>query len=162
MKNVVITINTLANLDMDDLGLMLTAYERYGSCSRDDLIEMLANEMTVDESIISEYCEYLSENDRYDDMPMQWAEVEDYINSLSPVDVFNLGSFSNFSYGDDYYRFNGYGNLESINSYSLTKEIAEDTDFCRWYVENYILNELDDDEIDAIIEHCNDLLRQGF
>ena len=154
------TTNTKTNISA--LALMLTAYERYGTVDRDDFIRLLADELTVDESMISEYCEYLSDNDDYDNMPMSWDEVEDYINSLSPVDAFNLGQFSNFSYGDDYYRFNGYGNIESINTYSLVKEIAEDTDFCRWYVENYILDDYDEEDIDAIITEANDLIRQGY
>ena len=73
------------------------------------------------------------------------------------------------SWGDDYIRFNGYGNLESLNEYDALKEIEdyiveifehEDT----W--DDYIEDEEDDDEEDGedgeyVCPQCGHVFEQG-
>ena len=49
-----VNVNSITALDTNDLALLLTAYERFGSLSVDDLVEMLSDELTIDTSIISD------------------------------------------------------------------------------------------------------------
>lgn len=48
-----------------------------------------------------------------DDYIMNWESVEDLIESLSGMDAFNLGAYSTINWSDEFFRFDGYGNLES-------------------------------------------------
>lgn len=85
---------------------------------------------------IREYMEY---NNEYDSLPMSWEEVEEYISTLSPIDAFRAGQFTdrNFYMSDDYFCFNGYGNLKSYSSLLLYFREEVDVDgFVEWYNEN--------------------------
>lgn len=58
-------------------------------------------------------CEELN----YDDSRIyDWTLIEDYIENMKPMDAFQLGKNSDFSWSDDYFRFDGYGNLESTSN----------------------------------------------
>jgi len=49
--------------DTKSLGLLLTQYEKYGTCGENELRELILDEeIELDESMIGEYNEYLIEN----------------------------------------------------------------------------------------------------
>ena len=45
-----------------------------------------------------------------------WDELECELENMKPVDAFRLALFSTINWSDDYYRYDGYGNLESTSS----------------------------------------------
>ena len=47
---------------------------------------------------------------------MDWDMVEEDLDNMSGFDAFRLGKFSSVNWSDDYFRYNGYGNLESTCS----------------------------------------------
>ena len=71
---------------------------------------------------------------------LQWLDFyyndEDTINELfsSPAEALRSAYFGNYDYNQPYFRFNGYGNIETLDEYELRKEEKE-------YI-NDIINEL--------------------
>ena len=144
-----------------NVALLMTQYEKYGTVGRDEYIQYyIDEELTVDADMIASYNEYLIENSYYDDVFMTWDELEDYLKDMPPLDIFKLSHNSDFTWDDDYFNFNGYGNLRGYEEYEVVKKIEDDRDFLTWYVENNI--DLDDDEIDQAIEDANKLIEEGY
>lgn len=156
MKNTV-NVNSITALDTNDLAYMLTAYERFGALSEADLVEMLSDELEVTDDMIADYNEYLLDN--YPDNYV-YSDLGEMLEGVDPVEAARMVYFGNVkSWGDDYFRFNGYGNIESLSAYELKKEIAADTDF----LENYIReNVLDDLDVEEIITAANELVKEGY
>ena len=146
---------------MNNTALMLTQYERYGSVGRDEYIENYINEeLTVDISMLSYYNEFLCENKRYDDEFMTWDELEEYLTGMAPLEIFKLAHNSDFTWNDDYFNFNGYGNIRGYEEYDVVKVMDDDDEFKRWYVENYV--DLDEEEIEETVNEANKLIAQGY
>lgn len=144
---------------MKDYPLLLTAYEKYGSVDLDDYIDMyIDEEVYIGESDISDYNEYLSENGY--DIFMDWDLLEDELRYMDPIDAVKRTYFGNFNFGDDYFQYNGYGNIDSYSSYQVIDEMSKDKEFLRWYVEKYDL--IDEDEAEEIIEKCNEMIKEGY
>ena len=141
--------------------LMLTQYERYGSVGRDEYIENYINEeLKIDISMLSNYNEFLYENKRYDDEFMTWDELEEYLTGMAPLEIFKLAHNSDFTWNDDYFSFNGYGNIVGYDEYQVVKKMDDDDEFKRWYVENYV--DLDEEEIEETVNEANKLIAQGY
>ena len=152
-----VNVNSITVMSTEDLALLLTAYERFGSLTESDLVEMLCDEFEITEDIISDYNEYLSnhypDNYVYDDL-------DTMLEGVDPVTAAKMIYFGNVkNWCDDYFRFNGYGNIESLSAYELKKEIAADTDFLENYVRENILDDLD---VNAIIANANQLVKEGY
>ena len=146
---------------MKNTGMMLTQYERYGSVGMDEYIQYIIDEeLEVDAGMICYYNEYLYNNNRYDDEFMNWDELEEYLTEMKPLEVFKLAVNSDFNWNDDYFNFNGYGNLRGYEEYEVVKKMEEDKDFLKWYVENYI--DIDEDEANKAIEEANRLIEEGY
>jgi hypothetical protein len=45
-----------------------------------------------------------------------------------PMEAVRAAHYGNYDYNDDYVRFNGYGNLESLSEYDLEKEMEDSID----------------------------------
>lgn len=91
------------------------------------------------------YKEYLSENtDEAEEIAQQYWEnnsydevfdgyaLEDYLSGLDPEEAFRAGVFASgyrddreFNYNADHFRFNGYGNIESIEDYDYDDIIMD-------------------------------------
>ena len=101
-----------------------------------ELKELFENtKMFVDTSMIvnSEY-EYIQ-----DDFWFETEEIDEILYGKKPGEIINLTICGNFNLNDDYFKFDGYGNLESFN------------DLYDFY-ETYFY-----DLIDTIIENIEDL-----
>lgn len=145
----------------NNTALMLTQYERFGSVGRDEYIENYINEeLTVDISMLSNYNEFLYENKRYDDEFMTWDELEEYLTGMAPLEIFKLAHNSDFTWNDDYFSFNGYGNIVGYDEYEVVKKMDDDNEFKCWYVENYV--DLDEEEIEETVNEANKLIAQGY
>ena len=95
-------------------------------------------EFDFDEMVNEHGVEFLSEV-YPDSMPILMDEIDEYLNGKSPMEIIRL-SFHGTRYGyahdsfnpsDDYFSFNGYGNLVSIP-----------------YLEDYLANEIDESEFE--------------
>lgn len=146
----------------NNLSILLTAYETYGSVSMDEFIEMFIDEeLEIDgDNMLSDYNEYLSEKNYYDDCIYSMNDFDEIMSGYEPWEIARSCFYGDFKPCDDYFRFNGYGNLESLDSWEVEKEIKEDRDFLRWYIEKNDL--IDEDEAEEIINEANELIEKGW
>lgn len=146
---------------MKNVGMMLTQYERFGNVGMDEYIQYyIDEELEVDISMLNDYNEYLSKNRYYDDEFMTWDDLEDYLRDMNPLDIFKLGVNSDFNWNQDYFNFNGYGNLRGFEEYEVVKKMEDDKDFLKWYIEK---NELiDKEEAEEAIKEANKLIQEGY
>lgn len=89
-----------------------------------------------DHEKISLWNEYCSENCS-DDQIFEFDDdfFETFFSGKTPMDMFRLGCFSSVSWSDEYIKFNGYGNLESMNEYEAVNSIDEAV-LIEWLIEN--------------------------
>lgn len=83
------------------------------------------NDLSTNEKV-SIYNEYQLEHGDPDDMLNSFDE--DFFNTYfegKPMDAVRAAYFGEIHWDDEYIRFNGYGNLESVSSFSVD-EIIED------------------------------------
>lgn len=108
------------------------------------------------EELIREYGEeYLQESDYYDRCPIPMDEFEQFTN-YTPLEAitrafygyrwlrFERDEYEAFNPNDEYFTFNGYGNLVSISEYDYEvymKSEIDETDFIEWCVEQGYLDE---------------------
>jgi hypothetical protein len=60
---------------------------------------------------------------------------EMFFDGKNPMEVFRLGTFSTINWSDEYIKFNGYGNLESMSEYEAINSIDEAA-LITWMLEN--------------------------
>lgn len=89
-----------------------------------------------DDEKISLWNEYCSENN-FDDTIHCFEDdfFETFFSGSEPMELFRLGCFSQISWSDNYIKFNGYGNLESMNDYEAVNSIDEAV-LVEWLIEN--------------------------
>lgn len=154
---------TMENISAEarELGYLATQYEKYGSVDEEEIIEAYIDEkVEVNISMLGDYNNYLANDNRYDDEIMDWDELEDYLRDMPPLDAFKLAHNSDFTWNDNYFTWNGYGNLVGMEEYAVIDKIKEDRDFLKWYVtENELI---DDDTMKEAINYCNHLLKEGY
>ena len=145
---------------------MLTQYEKYGGAGMDELKEYAAAEC-LDDEIVTVWMinEYLDDCNMMDDYIYSFDEFNDIMCGAEPLEILRMSYFGKINWNDDYFRFNGYGNIESVNDYTIQDEY--ETDVKRWMIENekYIENTPAADVLenaDVIIETCNNLISNGF
>ena len=149
MKNVIA-------MTTSELALLLTAYESCGSVGYHEFVKMLCDEITVDDEMLSEYMSYLAENG----YEYYYSDLDEMLCGMNPTEVAKAVYFGDIkSWNDDYFYFNGYGNIASISEYELKKQCANDNDFMQWYITE---NMLDDFDVDEIVSECNELVKEGY
>ncbi len=82
-------------------------------------------------------------------------EFDDYMGSFSPSDLANRIFYGDFNPNDDYFRFNAYGNLESLNEWEMENEIINySAEIAEAYFKLYEDGHMDpwNDEIIEILE----------
>ena len=142
---------------MNTDALLLTAYERTGSVGMDEFIECFIDEdVEVTESMIGDFNEYLSDN--YEEC--FYNDLSEILEGLSPVTVAAKTFYGDFSFGKDFHRFNGNGNVDSFWTYQVINIMKADKDFLKWYVLSY--NLFDFHEAESIIFEANVMISQGF
>ena len=114
---------------------IMTDLEYYRLCKRTDPTytaynaykEYLSENVGEAEDIAREYWD----NNNYDSEVFDWDTLVSYFDGMEPEDIFRLGAFAT-GYGDDdfnysapYFRFNGYGNIESVESYDYEDLIMD-------------------------------------
>lgn len=147
--------------DIKANAILLTQYERVGSVGMEEIKELWADEYFEPADYIGEYNEYLAENS-YDGY-YSFGELDELLQGYSPIDIIRMWHFGsdNNSFTDEYFTFNGYGNIETCSEYQIIQEIKEDADFYSWLVDNNYI-EIDEEEAQEIIEEANELIKQGY
>ena len=147
--------------DIKANAILLTQYERVGSVNMEEVKELYHDEYFEPADYIGEYNEYLSEQG-YDGY-FQFDELDELLQGYSPVEIIRMWNFgdSNNSFIDDWFTFNGYGNIKTCSEYQIIQEIKEDPDFYNWLLENNYI-EIDEEEAAEIIEEANNLIKQGY
>lgn len=89
-----------------------------------------------DSEKINLWNEYCSENN-FDDTIHTFDDdfFDTFFSGSEPMELFRLGCFSQISWSDEYIKFNGYGNLESMNEFEAVNSIDEDV-LIEWLIEN--------------------------
>lgn len=152
-------------LDYKNIGYMATQYEgsmSYADCVKQAIIdEVIYTDLDGEGvgTVVEGFNLYCLDRCYYNDIWRTFDEIMDMIDNMTPEQAFRLGSVSEFSYTDDYYRFNGYGNIESANEVTVKKEILQDGDFLDWCYErqNY-----DQKEIDKCVDELRHCLALGY
>ena len=93
-------------------------------------------ENKTDSEKIGLWNEYCSENN-FDDTIHIFEDdfFETFFSGSEPMEMFRLGCFSTIVWSDEYIKFNGYGNLESLSEYQAVNSIDE-TVLIEWLIEN--------------------------
>ena len=143
---------------MKNYAILLTAYEKYGKVGEYEYLKMFMDEEifpSVD--MISDYNEYLI-NKGYE--PFE-DDLEMMLQGLDVIEIVRCTQYGHhFNMMDDYFQFNGYGNIESFDEWKVLDEMQQDTDFLAWYIDEN--NLIDWDEAEEVINEANELIRKGF
>ena len=112
---------------------------------REKLIDCI-NSMGVDEKIAlhNSYCDAAN---CMDDCIYTMDEMEEILDGVDTWKLVDMMKHGNFDFNDDFWSFNGYGNLDSYDAWELPI-YAED-------IADYILSEKDglgNDEIQSILD----------
>ena len=146
--------------DIKTNAILLTQYERVGSVGMEEIKELYQDEYFEPEDYISEYNEYLSEmgHDGY----FQFDELDELLEGYSPIEIIRMWHFGgDNSFIDEWFTFDGYGNIKTCSEYQIIQEIKEDANFYNWLVDNNYI-EIDEEEAAEIINEANELIKQGY
>lgn len=139
--------------------LLITQYERFGTVGKEEYLENFINEeLEVSIDMLGDYNEYLLENNYADNYI--YDDLEEMLQGMSTMEVVRCTYFGKFNYCDDYYMFNGYGNVDSMTDTEVERLMQNDTAFLKWYIEKYDL--IDWDEAEQDIEEANELIAAGY
>ena len=140
--------------------LLLTQYERYGSVDRDDYIQMFIDEeFSIDESMVYEFNDFNMERDYIDDYI--YDDLDEMLEGFSPTDVaFKVFNGKKFNPNDQFFQFDGYGNLKSFDESDIIELMEDDKDFQVWYISRHEL--INWEKADKIIEEANELIIAGY
>ncbi|AHJ87623.1 hypothetical protein Bp8pC_193 [Bacillus phage Bp8p-C] len=115
---------------------------------------LLENEEEL-QAAVREVISWNGELDHYD----WYVNDEEFFNMFfegKTDEVVRAVCFGDFNYGDDYVRFNAYGNLETANEYTIIKEMKDDIEDIADAVIRNIDNIDVSDELVSIIEQIED------
>ena len=143
--------------DLKKLGFMATQYEKFGEITEDEIIEAyIDEELEVYIDMLLDYNEYLG-RDGYE---TYFTDLDEVLEGCTPLEIIQKTYFGNFNYSDEYFKFNGYANIDSFSEYQVINEMKDDREFLRWYIKENCL--LDEDEIQEAIDYGNDFIAQGY
>lgn len=155
---------TLKEAERNYRAYLITQFARYGAVGADEYLETYINEEVLDyldKDNIYDYYRFLSDHDEevlFDDLEeMLESSFED-----DPVGAARAVFFGNVNWNDDYFRFDAYGNIESLTEGQLLNEMRGNMEFLKWYVEENDLIDWDSEEVKNDIEAANVLLAAGY
>lgn len=144
---------------MKDVALLLTQYERFGSIGEKEYIQYYIDEvLEMEESDIWLYNEYLAENN----YETYFTDLDEILQGCTPTEIARMCYYGDFNYAYEYHKFNGYNNIDSFETYQVVKEMNEDKDFIKWYIEQNELIDFESDEVIEEIKKANELIKLGY
>lgn len=85
-----------------------------------------------------------------------WNNDEEFFNTFfynNPSEAVRSSYYGDYNYCDEYVKFDGYGNLKSVNEYGLEKEYKDYIDdITKSLIEHYQQISICDDELIKLIE----------
>lgn len=118
---------------------------------QEKLAEVLVNNVDVLRQIVGELNSW---DGSFENLAV-YENDEDFFETFfegKTVEAVRATQFGEYNYSDDYVRFNGYGNLDSLNEYQLNEELKDQVDeIVDALIENRENISLDQD-IEAIID----------
>lgn len=139
--------------------LLITQYETVGTVGRSEYLDNYINEeMDISIDMLGDYNEWLLNNNDGDSYI--YDDLEEMLQGFSTMDVVRATYFGNFNFADNYYRFNGYGNIDSLTDTEIEREMRDNREFLEWYIEENDL--IDWDEAEEDINEANELIKQGY
>lgn len=142
-----------------EIALLLTQFEEYGAIGKNEFIKyFIAEELELDESNISDYNDYLSENG----YETYFEDLDDVLTGQAPSEIARMCFYGNFNFSYDFHQLNGYGNIDSFEAWQIVKEMKEDRAFLEWYIETYDLIDWDSEEVEQAIIEANKLILLGY
>lgn len=93
------------------------------------------------EDFIDDYgMDFISELDP-DEAVYPMEELDNILHGMAPMDILRMGVFGDITWTDEYFTFNGYGNIETISKYNLHNHLWDciryDTDKFHEYLMDY-------------------------
>lgn len=146
------------NVEFDcyNLAYQLTAYERCGMIEyHEGLRDLLGVSFTVDD-----YNNFLSCNN----YGIYYTFDEETFNQFfdNPWEAMRACHFGEVSFLNEYFTFNGYGNIETKSESDIINEANEDTDFIEMLLEEQHEDLFEDDFMVSIVLMALYLVKQGF
>ena len=153
----------LLEMNFDEAIMMLTQYPH--ECEPIDIDavkrlykdEVLTTEIENDvEKYICDYNEFLLSINYYDDVLYQ--SLDELMSDAKPEEVARAVFYGDYHYTYPYVRFDGYGNIKSLESYEVEREMIENDEFLDYLIEND--SNFDEEEYSELIEATNKELRR--
>ena len=69
-----------------------------------------------DAKVVDLWNDYCENNNMFDDTIYPMDELDEVVGKLYPTDLFDKIDLNRFCEGDDYFIYNGYGSIESIDN----------------------------------------------
>lgn len=116
--------------------------------SKFDAVRQALENMT-DSDLLAVHREYCERVNAYDDTIYSMDEFNEIMSGQDAEWVANRIYYGDYNPTADYFRFNGYGNIESVFSFQLSEYIDTDT-MSEWITEHE--DALYNDEIQEILD----------
>lgn len=142
---------------LDQLAYLATEYENCGVINFDSFLRDQLLEILSDNEIINYYYDYLSDN-YYDSCFYDIDQLIDLLSNCNCEDLLRYGYYAHDLFESNYYRFNGYGNIEGVSEYELLEDAKNDNDFL-----DYIINDNNiDSDIKEMIENKDIIIQASL
>ena len=152
-------------MNVKELGFQLTAYEDWGTIDYDKGIkDIVVNDYLYsigDDELINLYGDYLTECNSNNAVYVFCEEFYDEYFT-SPYEAARATQFGNVNWTDEFIRFDGYNNLQSINIYGLLSEARDNDDFKAYILEKYLDDYIDEDYKKEVLQESCKLLAAGY
>lgn len=146
-----------------DAAYMTTQYINYGEACLDDLYNYIIDEL-MDSPEVCDYNDYFSENGYEDDYIYDMDSFDECMENIAPSTLACMIHFGEFNPTDNYFKFNGYGNLVSFDYVDIAMKYWE-KDVKTYLLETRCIDSdieelIDDSEL--IIMVCTWLVEAGY
>ena len=127
---------------------------------REYIYNAMLDMIKADSDLAVEICEELDSWDGFlgDDRCYSMDEIDDLLYGKKPSEILNMVS-SDFNYNDDYFYFNGYGNLESCDDKAdVYLDVFTHEEILDTYLDKYYRCDLSRqyDDFETLAEEWND------
>lgn len=114
---------------------------------KEKIIELLNNMDCTD--LVNIHREYCSQTNCFDDEIFSMDTFDEVFNDSDPWNIACRIFYGEFNPNDDYFTFNGYGNLVSLSEYNIGEYVYID-DIADYIIDNN--NSLYNDEVQEILD----------
>ena len=153
----------LLKMDFDEAVILLTQHahgcEPIGIDAVKELYknEILREEIKNDvESYVGDYNNFLADDYYFDDK--LYKSLDDLMPGARPEEVAKAVFYGSYNYAFPYVRFDGSGNVKSLQEYEVKREMLDNDNFLNYLIENNA--DFDEEEYSELIEATNKELRK--